>query len=234
MKRVDLRNHLRQVITDTAVPSLRVIGMAYTGLIGVFGVALVVSVAFLPVPPVVQEATQPAREAVGNFVQPATDAVASIISTQIAPRGPAFLFLPAPVAASSNMIATPDTTDETQVDQAAADEPPTSTQPDRVLVASAVLRKPAVLVVAEPDPVVEDVPVEEPEQAVQVIDQTPVPQVPEALPEVPLQQEANVASPRPLPPVPTPTETPRQTRARLDVENQAAIDAARATQVRLK
>src|SRR5450631_3449733 len=100
MKRLGLRNHLRAVVSDTALPSLRVIGMAYTGLIGVGAMALVVSAAFLPVPPVVQQATQPARDAVVNLVQPATDIVTNlIIGSGTVPREPFFQFAPAPQVA---------------------------------------------------------------------------------------------------------------------------------------
>jgi len=48
MNGLGMRNRLRP-LAATALPSLRVIGMAYTGLFGVVAVVLVVSVAFLPV-----------------------------------------------------------------------------------------------------------------------------------------------------------------------------------------
>jgi hypothetical protein len=47
-------------------------------------------------------------------------------------------------------------------------------------------------------------------------------------------QVANEAPPKPLPTLPIPTETALQIKARTDLENQAAIDAAKAAQVRAK
>jgi hypothetical protein len=237
MKRFGLRNHLRAVVSDTALPSLRVIGMAYTGLIGVGAMALVVSVAFLPVAPVLQQATQPARDAVVNLVQPATDVVTSlIVGGGTVPREPFFQFAPATQVALADGFADEDGIPKDAAagsadDQAVAAEAPPA-QSTRLLVASARVAVAPAADVVPPDPVAEDVPVDEPEQAVEARDQAPVQQVAVALADSPVQQAANAEAPRPLPP--HPTETTGQTRARLDAENQAAIDAAKASAVRRK
>ncbi|HLZ30570.1 MAG TPA: hypothetical protein VKV73_24910 [Chloroflexota bacterium] len=228
-----------RAVASTAFPSLRVIGMAYTGLIGVGAAALVVSVAFLPVPPVLQQATQPARDAVANLVQPATDVVTSLIGTLPVPLEPRFLFTPRPPEVA---VASPPTIVETVPEDAA---PPIVNAPRT----AAVARAPGVTLapVAKADvsrnadaeasaPVAEDVPAE-PDQAVEARDRTPVREVSTvALGDTPtVQQEASVEAPRQLAPVPGPTtEAAWQTKARLDVENQAAIDAAKALIVRRK
>ena len=61
------------------------------------------------------------------------------------------------------------------------------------------------------DPVAEDVPADEPQQAVEVRDRAPVREVAVALADAPVQQEANAEAPRPLPPLPAPTEAAWQT-----------------------
>lgn len=234
-----LRNHLR-AISSTVFPSLRVIGMAYTGLIGIGAAALVVSVAFLPVAPVLQQATQPAREAVAVFVQPATDVVTNlIIAGATAPRGPLLLFVqpPLPAVASAPIV-------EDEVPDDAVPSNAEASQP--VAARVAVARPPQLSVVpvakanvsrgtdAETsDPDAEDVPVDEPQQAVETRDRAPVREVAVA-PAAPVQQEASVEAPRPLPTQPAPTEAAWQIKARLDVENQAAIDATKASIVRRK
>src|SRR5438876_7844035 len=59
-----------------AKPSLRVVGLTYTGLGGMLALTLVVSVAVVPVGPALQQVAEPAREAVTTLVQPTNDAVA--------------------------------------------------------------------------------------------------------------------------------------------------------------
>ena len=241
MKGLGMRNRLR-ALAATALPSLRVAGMAYTGLIGVVAVVLVVSVGFLPVTPVLQEATQPALEAVVSMVQPATNVVSSLIGNQSMAREPMFQFAPLPQVALASELTAADALAEDAAavnisDQAAAlDEPPVPSTP--VFVARPTVLRAAPEAAVEDVPVedvpVEDVPVEEPEQAVDATDRAPVRQVADVVAEAPVQQAANVEAPRPLPALPKPTETALQARARLDVENQAAIDAAKAAVVRRK
>jgi hypothetical protein len=235
MNRLGMQKRIRAV-GDVVFPSLRVIGMAYTGLIGVAAVALVVSVALLPVTPVLQQAAQPAYVAMGSLVQPATEAVASIIGNRPDRRDPAFPFTSAPPVALARAVppeeVVPADAPDTENDQTEAVEAPAPVRSTRVAVASA--RPPRAVQVEEPDAVVEDEPAEEPEQAVEARNRAPVPEPIAVLADGPVQQAADAEPARPLPPVPTPTETALQTRARLDVENQAAIDAAKALLVRLK
>ncbi|MDQ6669559.1 MAG: hypothetical protein M3069_02150 [Chloroflexota bacterium] len=227
-------------MTRTALPGLRVIGMAYTGLIGMVAVVVVVSVAFLPGTPVLQEASQPARGTVGSIVQPATDAVTSIagfrrVAPEAVPR-----VVPAPTAAlpsdlssqdlgGAEALAEPPATAETPP------EPPLVPGAPRAQTTRIVLASPPVALASAPEdsgPIAEEVPPEQPAPTAAAID--PPPEKPMVPADRQIQQAADVETPKPLPPTPRPTETVAQTRARLEAENQAAIDAAKATQARLK
>src|ERR687885_1919707 len=62
-----------RTIASTALPSLRVVALTYTGLGGVAALVLVVSVAVMPRPPILQQVAEPARQMVSTFIPPATD-----------------------------------------------------------------------------------------------------------------------------------------------------------------
>ena len=86
MVRVMHRDLLRgvQALVSTALPSLRVVALTYTGLGGVAALVLVIAVAVMPKQPLLEQVTEPARQAVTNFVPPAVEFIARP-SAQVAP-----------------------------------------------------------------------------------------------------------------------------------------------------
>jgi len=202
-------------------PSVRAIGLAYTGLGGMTALALVVSVALVPVAPALQQAAEPARQAVSNMVQPTTDAVTTffgggpVMHADPVVHGFAPDRAPEPFADAPGLDMAIQDGQETMIQ----DEPPV------VMVAIVPRAFAAETDSAAPEAVDEIVGLE----PVEVSSPHPVEAIVKPAP-VAVLQIASQDVPKALPTLPAPTETPRQVKARMDVENQAAIDAAKAAQ----
>jgi hypothetical protein len=241
-----VRGRIR-VMMGPALSSLRVVALTYAGLGGVIAMGLLISVAVQPVAPVLVQATDPARQIVSVLALPSTDTAVHFINggpgftsrpeKALAVAAEAIPLGPFPNAATGESTnpdrgdVAPDESapDDADAEQVAAAEPTPAVAPVRVYVARSVAAA-RVEAPAELDVVEEAA---EPEVVPEV---TAVPTQPVVVP--PVEREvlhvASEASPKPLPPLPTPTESPMQIKARTDAENQAAIDAAKAAQVRAK
>jgi hypothetical protein len=102
---VGLRYRLREV-AGTAVPSLRFVGLAYTGLGGMLALMLVVAVAAVPLSPALQQAAEPARQAVTSIVGPAADVLVGVlVSPALRPQSPPPLPVIPPPSAFSEPFA---------------------------------------------------------------------------------------------------------------------------------
>jgi hypothetical protein len=218
---MSVRNRLTSV-SGALKPCIRVIGLVYTGLAGMLAMVLVVSVALIPVTPALQQIAEPARQAVSNFVQPTSDVVTSMLGGVPVHVEPVAQ-LPSRVQRSFSDAVSLDVTIQGNVE----DSP---------------LEQAAPVVVASP-PIVRALPTQEPTPDPDDVelglepDQISAPRPLEAVvvrPAAPVLQIASEDAPKPLPTLPVPTETPLQIKARLDAENQAAIDAAKAARVRAK
>ena len=205
-------------MVNTALPSLRVVALVYTGLSAIAGFVLLVGVALAPKAPILQRVAEPAGEAVTRVVQPTTD----MISTFVAPPAAPPVALAVPTAAPTS----PPFVDATKLN-VVIDQPSTPV---------VVREEPrAVHVALTPEPTLDEQPVTD-DQAADEVD-VPVSEdlVVAAPQEAPAMREASVEPPKPLP---TPTvvvpTTPQQVKAQVDAANQAAIDAARAQTAQLK
>src|SRR5579859_4209859 len=211
MDRASLNSRLRSV-SVTLKPTLRIIGLAYTGLGGMLATVLVVSVALVPVSPQLQQATQPARQAVSDLVQPTSDAVTSFFGGIPAPVPP----LDHPAAPNSLVaLADPINLDVT-LDEPVESVPP----PEPPLVVAAAWRAPAAVVETPAPEVVDEIVGVEPIEISSpraVVAPAPTP--------LPMLQIAVAEVPKPLPTLPAPTETALQAKARAEAENRTAIDA---------
>ncbi len=177
-----------------AKPSLRVVGLTYTGLGGMLALALVVSVAVVPVGPALQQVAEPARQAVTSLVQPTSDAVTVFFgggAPMVHVEGPAAVSSSSRAAAFSDVVSLDVTIEDAPTEPMIADEPVPA------IVAPVVTHAPA------------------------------------AEAQTPADETVDQEAPKPLPTL-VPPETAAQTKARLDVENQAAIDAAKAAQLKAK
>jgi hypothetical protein len=248
MLRAGVRSGLHG-LSGEAASSLRVVALTYAGLGGVLALALLVSVSVLPVAPVLQQATEPARQIVGALSQPSPGGMGSFIS-----GGPGFTWqppraVPATVLPADGIVfgpaatgesATPDRVAEPELEvvpdaedsePVAEPEAPIHVVPVRAYVPRVVAVARVELPVAvEPEEDVADEP--DPAPAVSAPMPTEIVVVQPAEREV--LRVASEAPPKALPPVPTPTDTPQQAKARADLQNQAAIDAAKTAQARAK
>jgi hypothetical protein len=208
-------------------PSLRVVGLVYTGLGGMIALGLVVSVAVVPVAPALQEVAEPARQAVRSLVQPTSDAVTIFFGGAPAIHIETLGAVGSPtVSTSFSGVVRLDVTIEDSPEAAAVDEPiAVVVAPVALHVPSAVEQSPEAEV---SDEIVglEPIEVSAPHPVEPVVVVVPVPTAG--------LQMASQEAPKALPTLPAPTETPLQMKARLDAENQAAIDAAKAAQMRAK
>jgi hypothetical protein len=208
-------------LATAAMPALRVIGLAYTGLAGMIAMVIVVGVALMPVSPALQQATEPARQAVSNLVQPTGDALVNLFG------GPGVrIATPRPLSALATIDVTVVDNTPLENEEPLAELP---AQPAPVAVVNLIL--PTV----EPQPVLEEPTPEdtsgiEDEPAPQAIDAPPPAPVVVQPAERAVLQIASAEPPRALP-VP---QTSLQVKARVDAENQAAIDTARSAQARAK
>ena len=214
-----------RTIAGLATPPLRVIGLTYTGLGGMLALALVVSVALVPVGPALQQVAEPARQAMSNLVQPTSDAVTVF-----------FGGAPTMHVEASATVASPTRTsgfsDAVNLDVTIADsvEAMPADEPMAVVAARSGIRAPLAEAQSPAPEAVDEIVGLEPIDV-----SAPHPVEPVVVLPAPTTglQIASHDPPKALP-VPAPIETPLQTRVRLDAENQAAIDAARAAQVRTK
>jgi hypothetical protein len=203
-------------------PWVRVIGLAYTGLGGMLALVLVISVALVPVGPALQQVAEPARQVISNVVQPTSDVVTTFLG-----GGPAAHVDPVASVAwpSGASLFVDSDSPRVEIADAPFEEPPP------VVAASAP--RTAVVVAQSPAPEVDDeivglepIEISAPHAVVPIVVVVPAPTAG--------LQIASYEAPRALPTLPTPTETARQIKTRLDVANQAAIDAAKAVQARAK
>jgi hypothetical protein len=234
-------------LAGSALSSLRVVALTYAGLGGVIALALLVSVAVLPVAPVLQQATEPARQIVSGLTQTSPGGMGSFISggpgfrlqtpkaapTEL-PIGPVVVFGPS----ATGQGATPDRDQSQNVADPEVDEEPAPEVEAPVEVVPVRAYVPRVMAPAR---VVEATVADEPEEEadeVEPIVAISLPPPTEIAIVQPVEHEvlqaASEAPPRALPPLPTPTDTPQQAKAHADLQNQAAIDAARAAQVRAR
>ena len=211
-----------------AKPSLRVVGLTYTGLGGMLALALVVSVAVVPVGPALQQVAEPARQAVTSLVQPTSDAVTVFFgggAPMVHVEGPAAVSSSSRAAAFSDVVSLDVTIEDAPAEPMIADEPVAA------VVAPVVTRAPAAEAQTPADETVDETTGVEP---IEVSAPHPVQPVVVVLPApTVVLQMASQEAPKPLPTL-VPPETAAQTKARLDVENQAAIDAAKAAQLKAK
>ena len=210
------------------MPSLRVIGLAYTGLGGLLALALVVAVALMPVGPVLQQVAEPARQAVATMVQPTSDAVTLFFG-----GGPVMHLEPIVGSLSPDRgPASPSFSDAISLDVIIADDSATpvpvaeSAPVVSVMASRAYTAEPESAAPEAADELVEIEPVE---ISAPYVVQTIVQPAPAAVLYI-----ASQDLPKALPTLPLPTETALQVKARMDAQNQAAIDAAKATQARAK
>jgi hypothetical protein len=204
-------------------PWVRVIGLAYTGLGGMLALVLVISVALVPVGPALQQVAEPARQVIGNVVQPTSDVVTTFLGGGPAARIDPVASVVWPSGAS--LFADSDGP-QAEIAEAPFEEPPP------VVAASA--RRTTVVVAQSPAPeAVDEIVGLEPIEISAPHAVVPVVVVVVPAPTAGLQI-ASYEAPRALPTLPTPTETARQIKTRLDVANQAAIDAAKVAQARAK
>jgi hypothetical protein len=219
-----------QGFARAALPFVRVIGLVYTGLIGMVIMVVVFAVGVTPVGPALEQAAEPARQAMSNLVQPPTDAVLAILgggggpAVQIAQSPPSFG--PSPTSGFSvstsalESSAAPVLDDEQPLEESPL---PASAESAYIFVAPRQVRQPVLEeFVPEDEPMTELNQPAPPKPIVIVQPGEPI-----------VLQIASEAPPKALP-TPTPTETALQAKARLDAENQAAIDAIKAAQVRSK
>jgi hypothetical protein len=227
--RRDLMRHVHAAASASA-PSLRVVGLVYTGLGGVAVLVLVTALAVMPTAPILQQVAEPARQAVSNLVQPTSDLVPSfmvppVVQVSIKPAVPT----PVPFVASTTLDIT--------IDDVAP--------PDEDVPAEAPVEEPAVITVTRPifllpASVETAAEVAPDEQAMDEEDQPQPAEIPAAPQpdivqpaEAPVMYIAVAEAPRALP-TPAPTLTPQELKARAEQENQAAIDAAKAAQAQAK
>lgn len=207
----------------SALPSLRVVGLVYTGLSGVAVLVLVVTASVVPKAPIVQQVTEPARQVVTTFVQPTTDMIGSLIPAPL-PSLPEVR----PAVAPTVLPFVDTTAVDVTIDEA----------PAPVATYSAPVRRP-VARLAPSAPAVDDSALEDDSSEELPEEDAPVAITPEPIVEpaqTPMVQMASAEPPKPLPTVvPTPVpETPQMVKARMDAANQAAIDAAKAAAAKAK
>lgn len=224
------RVHIRlAALTGTLKPCLRVVALAYTGLGGMLAMMVVVSVALVPVAPVLQQVTEPARQVVSNLVKPSSVAVGALLGS-----GPVVVHVERP-APQSPVALIAETIPEITIEEAVVAEIPPELPPAQAMVALAAAAPRVVAPVAEVESSVDEL--AEEDYGLEPIEiSTPRRVEPAIAPTLPVAdlQIASQEAPKPLPVVPTPTETTRQVKVRLDKANQAAIDAAKAAQVSAK
>jgi trimeric autotransporter adhesin len=212
-----------QAILRMALPSLRIVGLVYTGLGGMLAMLIVIGVAAMPATPALQQVAEPARQAVASLVQPSSEMVAALVSgpsvrVSVEPAKPkTALFV-----ATTSLDITIDPLPDAEV-SSSEESAPVST----VVVASTYAPRPQVVVEEQP---VEDIPAEE---AISEPAAEPEADVVEPAQTVTLQI-ARVEGPSALPTPIAPPTTPQEVKARVDAANQAAIDAAKAEQARAK
>src|SRR5918912_110444 len=114
-----------QTVASTALPSLRVVVLTYTGLGGVAALVLVVSLAVMPRQPILQQVAEPARQVVTTFIPPAADLFPST-SMPLQALAPVATPTAAPFAATVTLDVTIDEADP----EPAADEPVAETVVD--------------------------------------------------------------------------------------------------------
>jgi hypothetical protein len=214
-----------QAILRTALPSLRIVGLVYTGLGGMLAMLIVVGVAAMPATSALQQVAEPARQAVASLVQPSTEMVTALVSgpsirVSAKPATPK----PVPFVATISLDITIDPLPGVDVSSSEESAPPS---PPRLAVASRYAPRPQVI---SEEQSVEDKqaaeatsePLGEPEADVVEPAQTVTIQI------------ASVEEPKALPTPIAPPTTPQEVKARVDAANQAAIDAAKAEQARAK
>jgi colicin import membrane protein len=220
--RPDLLRTVR-ALASTAVPTLRIVGLVYTGLGGVVALVLVISVAALSSTPILQQVAEPARQAMTSLVQPTGELVTSFIAAPavraaVRPIQPP----PAPFAASTTVTITVD--DAPMIEDTA---PATAPEPEDLYATQLVIylirsdRAPNDEELVEEVPVddVADMPVAEPD-LVQPAEQLTL-------------QIATAEEPHVLP-APPPPATPQQIHAQEEAANHAAIEANKAAQALAK
>ena len=220
------RGALLDRLRASSGPALRVIGLTYTGLGGMIALALIVSVAVVPVAPALQQVAEPARQAVSSLVQPTSDAVTVFFGAAPAVHVevPAVVSSPTVLSGFSEVVSLDVTIEDAPTEPTTVDEP-------MPVVPTTVIRAPAAEAQSPAEEAVDEIVGLEPIEvsaphAVEPI--VVVVHVPTAGIQI-----ASADPPKALP-TPVPTETASQIKARLDAENQAAIDAAKAAQVRAK
>ena len=223
-----------QAIAATALPSLRVVALTYTGLGGVAALVLVVSMAAIPRPPILQQMTAPARQVVSTFISPATDLFPGP-SVQLQAPLPAAAPTAVPFVATVTLDVTID--DAEPAAEPAVDEPVAEAVvvPQPTVAPVAVARR--VFVPAPIAPAPEEEAVADDQQDEDVVDDAPpvevVPTTETAIVE-PAPVVLQTAAAEPPKPLPAPPTSPQEAKARADAANQAAIDAAKAAQAQAK
>jgi hypothetical protein len=223
MERGAVLSRLR-AIAKTAVPGLRVIALVYTGLGGMIALALVVSVALIPVGPVLQQVAEPARQAVSSLVQPTSDAVTVFFGGVPAVHVDAPVSSRTRVSTFSDAVSLDVTIDEASVEPTVPEEPVPVAAPLARVVSPARAAAPADEAVDETAEL-EPIEVSAPHAVAPIVVVQPAPTAGMRI--------ASHEAPKALPTA-VPTETAAQIKTRLDIENQAAIDAAKAAQLRAK
>jgi len=212
-----------KALIPTALPSLRVVALTYTGLGGVAALVLVVSVAVMPKQPIVQQVTEPALQAVTAFMPPSVELFGR--TTAQAPTSPAAAPTAAPFMATVTIDVTIDDAEPT-VEEPVAEPAPTVVPAPllrRIFVPAPVKPTPAEAVVDEGQP---DEVVEEPAPVEAIPTETAIVE-----PAAPVLRIATTEAPKALP---SPPVSPQEAKARADAANQAAIGAAKAAQAEAK
>jgi len=213
-----------------ALPTLRIIAMVYTGLSAVAGLVVLISIAAEPKVPAAREVAEPAREAVSQVLAPTSQMVDTLMPEPAGPIEirPAAINL-APFVASTAL-------DVTILDAAPADDQDAAgAQPLAPAPAVRSVRRVAQPVRVSPEADIEDVASDD-QPAEADVPPPPAPQpdvVEQPVDVAPMQQAATVDAPRALPTLVLP-RTAKEVKAYLDAQNQAAIDAEKASQAQAK
>lgn len=225
-------------LTRSVGPSLRVVGLTYTGLLGILALVAVIGVGLSPVSPALQQVTEPARQAVSEYVQPTSDFVTTIIGA------PLHVVITPPLSETRSLAVTVAVQDDRPLgeDDALTQELVTPSEPfaetgvqvelTPVFGPSPIFSPP--IAVTDTSIAVDETPSDMPAE-----DEEPVEVPAEPAPLMIVQPAepsglliAAQETPQSLPSVQP--ETAAQIKARLDAENAAAIAAAREARARAK
>ncbi|GAC1314366.1 MAG: hypothetical protein NVSMB2_03680 [Chloroflexota bacterium] len=222
-------------------PSLRVVGLTYTGLLGILSLVAVIGVGLSPVSPTIQQVTQPARQAVTDFVQPTSDVVITLIGAT-----PLHVVASPPLSETKSVAVTVAGQSDASLEEEifTPDEPLTLTEtavePQAAAEPVQAVFGPSPVVVAGPPQAadaaaIDDLPSDMPSDESEPQDMAPAEEAPTVIVQ-PMDTTglriATEETPQPLPTVQP--ETPAQIKARLDAENIAAIGVAREARARAK